>query len=125
MTQLAQRPGFDLANAFAGHTERLANLLERLLRAVLYTKTHADDLLFARTESPQDMGSPLLTVHVDERLGGRDLGLIFDEVAEVGISLLADRCFQGDRRPHDLAHLPNLSLRNVHLLGNLRRGRFA
>src|SRR5579872_5849556 len=66
MTQLAQRLGLDLANAFAGHAERLANFLERPLRAVLDTKTHPDDLLFPRTESPQHVGSPLLPLYVDE-----------------------------------------------------------
>src|SRR5579872_363493 len=125
MTQLAQRLGFDLANAFAGHPERLANFLERPLRAVLDTKTHADDLLYPHTESPQHVGSPLLTFYVDKRLGRRGLSLILDEVTEVGVSFLADRCLQRDRRPHDLAHLANLSLGNVHLLSNLRRGGFA
>src|SRR5579871_5374166 len=125
MAQFAQGLGFDLANAFAGHTERLANLLERPLRAVLDSKTHPDDLLFPRTERSQHVGSPLLSVYVEERLRGRDLRLIFDEVAEVGISFLTDRRLQRDRRPHDLSHLANLSLGNVHLLGDLRRGGFA
>jgi hypothetical protein len=50
---------------------------------------------------------------------------LLDAVAEVGISFLANRCLQRDRRPRDLEHLANLSLGNVHLLGYLRRCRFA
>ena len=34
MAQLAQRLGFDLANAFAGYCEGLADLLQRVLAAV-------------------------------------------------------------------------------------------
>src|SRR5712691_4481516 len=48
LAQLAQGLGFDLANALAGDRERAANLLQRVLRAVLQTKAHLHDLLFAR-----------------------------------------------------------------------------
>src|SRR5215470_1897812 len=81
--QLAQSLGFDLANALARNGERLANLLQRPLRTVLDTKTHPYDLLFPRTERSQHVGSPLLKVRVDDRLGGRDFSPVFDEVAEV------------------------------------------
>src|ERR1700737_500471 len=37
LAQLAQGPGFDLANALAGDGERAANLLQRILRAILQT----------------------------------------------------------------------------------------
>src|SRR6202022_1424263 len=48
VAQLAQGLGFDLANALAGNGERAANLLQRVLRAVLQTKAHPHDLLLAR-----------------------------------------------------------------------------
>src|ERR1700690_4193327 len=50
MTELSQRFGFDLADAFPGHCERLADFLERVLAAVFQPKTHLDDLLFARRQ---------------------------------------------------------------------------
>jgi hypothetical protein len=44
VAQLAQRLGFDLANALAGDGKGLADLLERVLAAVLQAKAHLDDL---------------------------------------------------------------------------------
>src|SRR5580693_7057296 len=54
MAQLAQRLGFDLANALPRHREVLADLFERMLAAVLQTEAHLDDLLFARAERLQN-----------------------------------------------------------------------
>src|SRR5215471_16638130 len=82
MAQLAQSLGFDLANALAGDGERPANLLQRPLRTVLHTKAHPDDLLLPRPESSQHLRSPLLKVYLHDRLGGRNFGAVFDEVAE-------------------------------------------
>jgi hypothetical protein len=39
LAQLAQSLGFDLANALASDGKRAANLLQRVLRAVLQTKS--------------------------------------------------------------------------------------
>src|SRR6266567_7886984 len=99
LAQLAQGLSFNLANALTGDGERPANLLQRPLRAVLHTKAHPDDLLFPRTESSQHTRGPLLQVHVHDRLGGRDFGAVFDEVAEVKIPLLANGRLQRDRHP--------------------------
>src|SRR3984893_11433314 len=53
LAQLAQGLGFDLANALAGNGERAANLLQRMLRAILQTKAHPHDLLLARGQGAQ------------------------------------------------------------------------
>src|ERR1700730_1869596 len=48
LAQLAQGLGFDLANALAGDGERPANLLQRMLRAILQTRAHLHDRLRSR-----------------------------------------------------------------------------
>jgi len=59
------------------------------------------------------------------RVGGRDRLLVLDEVAEVGILLLTDRCLQGDRVLGDLDDLPHPLGGDAHLLGDLVVGRLA
>ncbi len=44
--QLPQRLGFDLADAFAGDVELLADLFERVLALAADAEAQADDLLF-------------------------------------------------------------------------------
>jgi hypothetical protein len=52
MAELAERLGFDLADAFARDGEVLADLLERVLAAVrAEAEAHLDDLLLARRSS--------------------------------------------------------------------------
>ena len=51
MTQLAERFRFDLPDALAGDGEVLAYFFQRVLAAILKTKTHLDNLLLARAES--------------------------------------------------------------------------
>jgi len=49
VTQLAQRFGFDLPNAFAGDSKMLAHFLERVFRTgSSQTKTHFDNFSFSR-----------------------------------------------------------------------------
>src|SRR6188768_3523609 len=54
VAELAQRLGFDLADALAGDGEVLADLLERVLAAVANAEAHLDHLLLARRERFQD-----------------------------------------------------------------------
>src|SRR5947209_1265802 len=125
VAQLAQGLGFDLANALAGDGERLADFLQRVLRAVLQTKAHLDYLLFTRAQGVQHARGLFLHVHVDGGLGGPDHGAVFNQVAEVGIPLLVDWRLQRDRYLHNLERLAYLGRGNVHLLGNLFRLGFA
>ena len=65
MPQLAQRLGFDLADAFAGYREALADLFQGVLAAVLQAEAHLDDFFFARGEGAQHLSGLVLEVHVD------------------------------------------------------------
>src|SRR5689334_19677631 len=50
---------FNLPDAFARDREMLPNLFEGVFAAVLQTEAHFDDLLFARTQRLQHLGSLL------------------------------------------------------------------
>src|SRR5262252_7950236 len=112
MAQLAQCLGFNLANPFASHGERLTDLLQCVLRAILHTKPHTYDFFFPRTEGTQYVSGTLLHVRAHNRLGGRNPSVVFDEIAEVGVPLLANGRLQRDWHTHDLAHLSYLTLGN-------------
>src|SRR6202030_4852739 len=43
VTQFTQSFGFNLANAFPSHVERLANFFQRVFRTIIHPKAHADD----------------------------------------------------------------------------------
>ena len=72
MPQFPQRLGFDLADAFAGYRERLADFFQRVLAAVFQAEAHLDDFFFARRQRAQDLSGLVLEVHVDHRLGRRN-----------------------------------------------------
>src|ERR1700722_17394522 len=125
MPQLAQRLGFDLANAFARDRKRLPDFFQSMLAAIFQPEAHLDDFLFARRQRAQDLAGLVLQVHVDHRLGRRNYAAILDEVAQMRIFLFANRRLQRDRFLRDLQHLAHFRHRNIHALGNFFRRRFA
>jgi hypothetical protein len=96
MAQFPQRLCLNLADAFPGDCERLANFFERVLAAVFQPKTHLNDLFFARCQRPQHLRSLVFEVDVDHRFGRRNHRTVFDEVAQMRIFLFADRRFERD-----------------------------
>jgi hypothetical protein len=92
MLQLAQDLGLDLTDALAGHAKALADLLLGALVAVTEPKAQLEHAPLARDKG---IGGGLdRKVEDCDRggvRGGRGL-LILDEIAEVGILLMADRC---------------------------------
>src|SRR5258708_7448901 len=125
MPQFAQRLGFDLADAFAGYGERLADFFQSVLAAVFEAEAHLDYFFFARGQRTQDLSSLVLEVHVDHGFGRRHYGAVFDEVAEMRIFLFTDWRFEGDRLLRDLQHLAHFRHGNVHALGDFFAGRLA
>src|ERR1700735_2899832 len=125
MAKLPQRLRLDLADALAGDLEVLPDLFERVIALLADPEAHPEDLLLARREGLQHLPGLLGQVHVDDRLGGRDDALVLDEVAEMRVFLFADRRLEGDRLLRDLQDLADLVERELHLLGDLLRGRLA
>src|SRR5215471_9805312 len=105
VAQFAQRLGLNLANALTRDGKHLADFFEGALIAVLKSKTHADYAFFARAELLQHGGHRLLQAEADGGLRWRDEGLVFDEIAQVSVFLLADRGLERYWRLGDLARL--------------------
>src|SRR5271154_932815 len=119
MTQLAQRLGFDLADALSGDLEALADLLEGVLGAVFEAEAHLDDTLFARGQGAKDLRGVLLKVDADDGVSRRDGHAVFDEVSKVRIFLFSDWGLEGDGLLRDLEDLADLRDRDVHAAGDL------
>src|SRR4029453_4563959 len=97
--QLAQRLGLDLPDALAGDREVLADFLERGLPAVGEPEAEAHPLLFARREGVEHLVRLLAQREADDRLhGGHDLRVL-DEMAQMAVLFLSDRCLQRNWLP--------------------------
>src|SRR5471030_301743 len=125
VAQLAQRLGFDLTNPFTGHVELLTNLLKGVVGIHVDTEAHAQNLGFTGSEAGENFASRFFKAlngsHIDWRLHGR----VFDEVTQMGVFVITDRGFHGDRLFSDLQYLADLVLRHFHAFAQLFRGRFA
>ena len=127
MAQLAQGLGFDLADAFAGDLERLANFLQRVLAAISQAKAHLDDFLLARRA---EFAAPV-------RVWSFRLTLITASAVKLTArsSMKSPRCessslspiggLHGDRLLRDLQHLNALGHRTCPCVGDLFRRRLA
>jgi hypothetical protein len=96
--QLLERLVLDLADALARHVERAADLVERAGVLAAQAVAQLEDAALAVGEVLQRLAQRLLR----EDLGGalvRRLGpLVGDELAELGLLLVADRLLERDRR---------------------------
>ena len=91
MTQLAQRLGLDLADAFARNVELLADFFQRVIGVHFDAETHAQHLGFARRQRIQHVAGDIAQAAVDRGIAGRHRRLVLDEIAEVRIIVVADR----------------------------------
>src|SRR3990170_7175686 len=97
MPELAQRFGFDLTDALAGHRELLPHLFESVIGLFTNAEAHAQHLLLARRQGGQDLSRLLLQINVHDRIGRRDDSLVFDKVTKMAISFFAHRGLQRNR----------------------------
>src|SRR5205814_2704749 len=89
VTKLRHRPGLDLADALPGEVEVLADLLERARLSPIEPEAQGEDLTLALVQRRQQ----LLDLGRQQR-GRRDLErrlgrAVFDDVAELGVTVLA------------------------------------
>ena len=94
MAQLRHRLGLYLADTLTGHAVHAADIVQRLGLAVLQTVTHLDDAGLAGAQSLQHLLELLLQQRERDRVGRRDRVGVLDEVAELGIAVLAQRRVQ-------------------------------
>jgi len=94
MLQLPQRLRLDLPDPLAGYRELLAHFLQRVIGIHPDAKPHAQHALFAGRERGQHPGRGFAQVGLDGGVDWQDGVLVLDEIAEVGILLVADRGFE-------------------------------
>src|SRR5262249_23012876 len=82
-------------------------------------EAHAQHALFAWRQGRQDAGGGFAQIGLNRGVDRQDRVLVLDEIAEVGILLVADRRFQRQRLFHYLEHFANLLTRHAELLGKL------
>src|SRR5713226_267093 len=122
MAELAQGLDLDLADALAGHAKALADLFQGALVTVDEPKAELEHAPLA-WDKGSERGLDRKLEHGDrgDVRGGRGL-LVLDEIAELGILFMADRCLQRDRRLRELDDLSHPLEGEAHLLGNLPVG---
>src|SRR3954469_12889046 len=111
--ELLHRVVLDLADPLASDVERAADLLERPRPAAGEAEAHLDDLALALRQRRQRAVDVLLAEVLRRDLERRLGRLVLDEVAELGLVLLADRLLERDRllgHAQDVAHLARRAL---------------
>src|SRR5215467_6505891 len=92
--ELPQGLGFDLADTFSRDVEFLADLFERMLPLAADAETQADHLLFLGRKCLEDVDGFVAHIAVDHRINGRAYPAVFDQIAERGFAIAADRRFK-------------------------------
>src|SRR5215217_4521514 len=111
--ELLQGVVLDLPDPLARDVERAADLLERERARAGEAEAHLDHLALALRERVERAPDVLLAEVLRRHLERRDRGLILDEVAQLGLLLVADRLLEGDgllRHAQDVAHLARRAL---------------
>src|SRR3954453_2704753 len=123
--ELLERVVLDLPDALARDVERPPDLLQRVRPRARQAEAHLDDLALALRQRVQRLAHVLAAEVLGRHLEGRLGGLVLDEVAQLGLFLLADRLLERDRllrHAQDVAHLAHRALQ---LARDLLRQRLA
>src|SRR5262249_3021782 len=99
--------------------ELVADLFQRVVLVHADAEAHADYTLLARRERGERARRGLAQIGLNRGVDRQDRVLVLDEIAEVGILLVADRGFQRQRLLGDLEPLAHLPERHAELLGKL------
>src|SRR5688500_6975361 len=91
VAELGEGLGFDLADALACYSERLADLFERLRLAAVEAEPHAHDLLLALAQLSEHLLDGLVQHRLRRRICRTVDRVVLDEVGEVGLVLLPHR----------------------------------
>src|SRR6185369_2445520 len=126
MPQFAQRLRFDLADALASDVEVLTHFFQRaLVPTIVESEPQTNHTLFTRAQRLQNVAGDLTQVRRDHTRRRTLARLVFDQVAQLRITILTDRRLERDRILHQLARLADLLHRSIHLLRDLFSRPFA
>ena len=119
----AQRLGFDLPDAFAGHLELAADFLKGPAVAVDQSEALLQHLPLAFGECVEHVFDFFLQQHDRGDVPRIFRAFVLDEIAEAGVVAFADRGLQRDRLLRHLQHGADALDRQLDFLGDfLRRG---
>src|SRR5437016_2615049 len=90
MPQLRHRTGLDLTDALPGEAEVLGHFLERALAATVEPEAQREDRALALVEHRKHLGYLAGQQARRRVLEGRDRVAVLDEVAELGVAVVAD-----------------------------------
>src|SRR5918995_4217772 len=121
--ELLQALVLDLANALARDVERAADLVERARRLAVEAVAELEHLALARREHLEHLLERLLAKRRLGLLLGHRSRVVGEEVAELGLLLVADGLLERDRRLRAAADLLDLVGRQLELLADLVRHR--
>src|SRR4051794_40463737 len=96
--ELLERVVLDLADALARDSERAADLLQGARLLAGQPEAHLDHLALALRQRVQSPEHVLLAQVLERRLERRLGRVVLDEVAQLGVLLLADRLLQRHRQ---------------------------
>ncbi len=92
--ELPECLGLDLADAFAGDRELLADLFKRVVGIHADAEAHSKDTFFARCQRGEHARRRLAQVGLDGGIDRQDGVLVLDEITEVGIFFVPNRRFE-------------------------------
>ena len=90
MPQLAQRLGFDLADALSRHAELAADLFQRALPAIVEAEAQGNDAALALRERAEHVVHGIAQQRLGRFLDRRNRLGVLDEIAQLAILIVAD-----------------------------------
>src|SRR5690606_20833964 len=118
--QLAKRLRLDLPDALARDAELLPDLFERAIAAILQPEAQDDDALLTLVELAQRLADLIAQQLLGGEIHRRRDRVVFDKVAQEGVSLHADRGFERHRVACGVEHLAHFFFRHIHGAGDLQ-----
>ena len=96
VAQFAQCFGFDLADALARNVKLFAHFFQRVVGVHINAKAHPQHFCFARGQAFQYAGGYFAQAGIHGRIGGGNVVYVFNEVAQMAVVVIANRCFHGN-----------------------------
>src|SRR6266508_1433077 len=122
-TELLEALVLDLPDAFAGHIERPSDLVEGARMLSVQSVPQLEHLTLPAVERPEDLPQRFLAERDLGLLVGQRQVLVRDEVAELGLVLVANRLLEGDGRLGATADLLHLVAGEIEIAADLHRRR--
>src|SRR5438445_536407 len=116
---LRHRTGLDLTDALPGEAEVLGHFLERALAATVEPEAQREDRALALVEHRKHLGYLAGQQARRRVLEGRDRVAVLDEVAELGVAVVADGFVQRHGVDRVSEHLDDLLERQLCFAGQL------